>query len=284
MESFQLVETPYAESNGKENSASGWRVLYFDAPTRGEQLRMLMAAAGQTFEDKRVDFPQGLAEFKHASLGDQSPLLFDQCPTVSSPDGVHISQVAAAMQFAGNRLGLAPTPAADTPEAIANADGRAMSLVLGSEELRNQVFYKLLIPMIVRTILAKKLGCCGSMIACCFCCGTFKTTGTGEHIQKFREKIVYFEAALRTNGGGDFFFGSTVCYADIALYDCISSILAMDCFDTDEELSKLPEVCASPTIPCPPHTSHSLVMHADPRFPGRCQGAPEITGLSLEPA
>jgi hypothetical protein len=238
--------TPFAPPNMPENASpeevEGWQVLYFDAPTRGEQLRMLMAAAGQKYQDTRLTWPEGLNQYKHAALGDKSPLMFDQCPTVISPEGESVSQVAAAMQFAGSRLRLIPTPAQDTPEAIASANSRAMSLMLGSEELRNQVFYKLMLPMIVKKILAKKLGCCGTMVASCFCCTSFKTTGTNEHVQTFQKKMPFFEAALRNNGGGFFFCGTTVCYADIALYDCIKSILAMDCINTEAELASLPKV------------------------------------------
>ena len=66
-----------------------WRLLYFDAPTRGEQLRLLFRLAKQPFDDVRLVWPSGIAPYKHAALGDASPLLFDQCPMVTSPDGHH---------------------------------------------------------------------------------------------------------------------------------------------------------------------------------------------------
>jgi hypothetical protein len=34
----------------------------------------------------------------------------------------------------------------------------------------------------------------------------------------------HFERYLRTSGGGPFVLGSELCYADIALYDCITAI------------------------------------------------------------
>ena len=69
-----------------------WQLLYFDAPTRGEQLRLLFRLAKQPFDDVRLVWPSGIAPYKHAALGDASPLLFDQCPMVTSPDGHHIAQ------------------------------------------------------------------------------------------------------------------------------------------------------------------------------------------------
>ena len=56
----------------------GWQLLYFDAPTRGEQLRLLFLLAGVPFEDTRLAWPAGLNRYKRAVLGDASPLMFDQ--------------------------------------------------------------------------------------------------------------------------------------------------------------------------------------------------------------
>ena len=48
-----------------------WRLIYFDAPTRGEQIRVLFALAGVAFDDVRVrPFPSGLDPYKKAALGD----------------------------------------------------------------------------------------------------------------------------------------------------------------------------------------------------------------------
>jgi hypothetical protein len=37
-----------------------WQLLYFDAPTRGEQLRLLFKAAKTEFKDVRLEYPRGL--------------------------------------------------------------------------------------------------------------------------------------------------------------------------------------------------------------------------------
>jgi hypothetical protein len=35
-----------------------WRLLYFDAPTRGEQVRLLFTAAKVDFDDEKLDYPR----------------------------------------------------------------------------------------------------------------------------------------------------------------------------------------------------------------------------------
>ena len=117
------------ESKGKDAgaalaAATPWKVVYFDAPTRGEQLRILLVVAGVPFVDERVKIG-GLAELQHATLGDASPLMFDQCPMVVSPDGTTVAQTAACMQFVGRQTDLAPKDP--------DMDARAMALTLGSE-------------------------------------------------------------------------------------------------------------------------------------------------------
>ena len=53
-----------------------WRLIYFDAPTRGEQIRILFFLAGTSFSDVRLrHFPRSLDPYKKAALGDESPLL-----------------------------------------------------------------------------------------------------------------------------------------------------------------------------------------------------------------
>jgi len=88
----------------------GWRIIYFDAPNRGECLRLLLTAAGEKFEDVRLAFPAGLAQYKSASAGDASPLPFDQAPIVQhAKSGASIGQTAAAAMYIGMETGLAPT-------------------------------------------------------------------------------------------------------------------------------------------------------------------------------
>ena len=113
-----------ADAGAALAAATPWKVVYFDAPTRGEQLRILLVVAGAPFVDERVKMG-GLAELQHATLGDASPLMFDQCPMVVSPDGTTVAQTAACMQFVGRQTDLAPKDP--------DMDARAMALTLGSE-------------------------------------------------------------------------------------------------------------------------------------------------------
>lgn len=211
--------------------ASGWKLLYFRFPTRGEQLRLLFKIAKQPFEDVRLDFPSGILPYKHAALGDASPLLFDQCPTVTSPEGVHISQTPVAMAFVGRRLKLAPQDDA--------LDARALSLAMFSEEIRNGVFYKLFFPSVICMVLQKKwfgiLGCFGSVVN--LCCGTGKVR------RSLRPKLELLESALGYTTGF-YFCGDELCYADVALFDCVRECLAMPGFNRAEELQGLPKLSA----------------------------------------
>eukprot|EP00811_Abedinium_folium_P006609 NODE_16090_length_1012_cov_31.058757.p2 GENE.NODE_16090_length_1012_cov_31.058757~~NODE_16090_length_1012_cov_31.058757.p2 ORF type:complete len:267 (-),score=57.26 NODE_16090_length_1012_cov_31.058757:108-908(-) len=210
-------------------TSTGWRLHYFNAPSRGEQLRLLFKLGRTPFEDVRFAFPKGLLPFKHAAMGDESPLMYDQCPMITSPEGHHISQTAACMQYLGRRLDLAPADHA--------ADARALSLVLYAEEMRITIFYPLLYPIVINLILAKRffgiLGCLRSVVNMWF---RFSKARAALH-----PMMKLLESALRT-GGGDYFCGSRVCYADVALFDLLREILAMPCFDAAEQLRTFPKL------------------------------------------
>ena len=56
-----------------------WRLIYFDAPTRGEQIRVLFALAGVAFDDVRVrPFPSGLDPYKKAALGEAECAMYEK--------------------------------------------------------------------------------------------------------------------------------------------------------------------------------------------------------------
>ena len=242
-----------ATDEGKGEAAAGqWEVLYFDAPTRGEQMRLLLAYAGLNFKDTRLKkFPSDLDPYRHAAMGDDSPLLFDQCPMVRSPDGTTVVQAAACMQYIGRWCsqhmvaeglrGLAPEDPA--------IDARCLSLTLFSEELRNSVFYKALMPEAIKHVLGSV--CCGFF--CCLrmcipCCGCGRH---GSKIRRtFHEKIKLLDTALRTArtipkcGTGPYFCGQVVTYCDVALLDCIREILALPMFDRKHDLADFPRLAS----------------------------------------
>ena len=121
-----------------------WRLLYFDAPTRGEQIRMLFAIAGVPLADVRLSpYPQGLDPYKSAAMGAASPLCgTDQCPALTDPEGKHLVETADIMRYAGGRI-IPGCP----------HDERATRATLKAQALLDTVFYQLLKPVAVRRVL-----------------------------------------------------------------------------------------------------------------------------------
>ena len=128
-----------------------WQLIYFNAPNRGEQVRMLFALARVPFVDVRLQYPEGLNPYKKAAMGDASPLLgTDQCPAVTAPDGTHCVETADVMRFVGQRVDLAPAAGSEQ-------DAKAMETTLLAQSLMNKVFYGLLKPMVVNKIFSTQL-------------------------------------------------------------------------------------------------------------------------------
>ena len=177
-----------------------WRVVYYHAPNRGEQLRLLFEMTETPFDDVRVSpFPSGLDRMRVASANDDSPLAFDLVPIVQHGD-VTISTTVAAMQYVGETLGLIPD------DKLSRA--KACQLVVGSEAMRNNVFYAAYIRnQIKRAPYAHWLG--------------------------------HFERFLRTTADcneekGCFVLGAKLCYADVALYDCLTAIWSLESFENND--------------------------------------------------
>lgn len=209
-----------------------WQLIYFDSPTRGEQLRLLFKLAEVEFVEDQIDFPGGLNKFKRDALGKNSPLMFDQCPAVRAPNGAWVSQTAACMQFVGRSLSLAPS------DECQNA--RALALTLGSEDLRDTTFYKLLIPGIVckaLTIRFYGLFCCLIPIIRWW----FGTSNVSSRI--LPAKLAYFENQLSDNNT-DYFCGQSPTYADVAIFDCVRETLAIPLVDSERIYSQCPKLKA----------------------------------------
>jgi len=182
-------------------SVPDWRVLYFDAPTRGEQVRLLFVATGTPFEDVRFKFPGGIKAFQQATMSDDSPLAFDQVPCVEH-DGQAIVQTVACMQYVGTQLGLtAGTPAGDS---------QALSLALGAEEARNAVFYGTLIPVIILKYLM------GITLA--------RAVTRWWRRGRYERWMGYFERLLRIRAG-PYFVCDKLTYADVAIFDFLQGTL-----------------------------------------------------------
>jgi glutathione S-transferase len=208
-----------------------WRLIYFDAPTRGEQVRLLFALAGVEFDDVRLSpYPQGLDPYKKAALGDASPLCgTDQCPAVTAPDGSHCVETSDIMRFIGQRCGLAPKTDA--------ADALAMKRCLLAQQILNRSFYSLLRPLIVSFIgrnhcilLRPFIGLLGGGAA-----------ATKAPIAFLRSQLPELEEEL-AQAGGPYFAGDSLTYDSVALFAALRETLELACFDRAAELAPYPKL------------------------------------------
>eukprot|EP00240_Pyramimonas_obovata_P015942 CAMPEP_0118929592 /NCGR_PEP_ID=MMETSP1169-20130426/6545_1 /TAXON_ID=36882 /ORGANISM="Pyramimonas obovata, Strain CCMP722" /LENGTH=269 /DNA_ID=CAMNT_0006871811 /DNA_START=260 /DNA_END=1067 /DNA_ORIENTATION=- len=201
-------------------SPSDFRVLYFDAPTRGEQIRLLFVITGTPFEDVRFKFPGGIKPFKQATMGDDSPLAFDQVPCVEH-NGIAIAQTSACMHYVGSQLGLAP----GTP----GGDSLAMSITMGAEEARNAVFYGTLIPVVLlKYIMGLRLA--------------RALTGWWRK-KRYHKWMGFFERQLRITSAAAatvselHFVDHKLSYADVAVFDMVQGTLDVGAY-TGADLAK----------------------------------------------
>ena len=51
-----------------EHTHGTWRLLYFDVPNRGEQVRQLFAISKTPFVDVRLQYPKGLVPYKKLAM------------------------------------------------------------------------------------------------------------------------------------------------------------------------------------------------------------------------
>merc|ERR1712046_296413 len=112
------------------------------------------------------------------------------------------SQTAAVMQFVGRSNGWAPEGVAE--------DALALSLTLGSEDCRNNVWYKLMVPSIIHAALGRKWGgllqWLRPVVAWWF--------GVRNVVAGFPKHLRFFENHLAVRET-EYFIGSKPCYADI---------------------------------------------------------------------
>lgn len=197
-----------------------WRLLYFDAPTRGEQIRVLFSLAGVPFHDVRFPFPRGLDPYKKEAMGDASPLLgTNMCPAITSPAGEHCVETADIMRFVGRQVGLGPATAAE--------DARAVELTLLAQRTLDTVFYPLLFPMIISRLLEKELF--GALRFLRW--GVAGASKTGPPTKVLREILSELEAALASNSDSSYLVGPSLSYADAAVFTVLDQCFSYSCFD-----------------------------------------------------
>jgi glutathione S-transferase len=212
-----------------------WRLLYFDAPNRGEQVRQLFAVAKVPFVDVRLKFPSGLDPYKKAAMGDASPLLgTDLCPAVTAPDGTHCVETADVMRFVGQRVCLAP-PDGSTE------DAKAMEVTLLMQTAMNQVFYPLFKPMIVKHIFASEFG--GALRLAARAMVGSESTFLPAPAAKLDEVLARLEAVLDASGG-PYCCGAQLSYADVSVCAILTEVLAYQCFDRPALLRPRPKLAA----------------------------------------
>lgn len=205
------------------------RLIYFDAPTRGEQLRLLFHLTETPFEDVRVPL-RGLGAYKQAELGDASPLAFDQVPCIQHGE-LSIVQTAACMAYIGAHVGLAPTSEEDR--------ARAMMAVLASEEMRKQLFYGNRTVLVVDALL-ERVGLRRVLNP------VFAALQRLYRLRRRRKFVTWcdrWERLLRARGG-PYVLGEQLSYADVAVFDCLSAIGDIGCFSVEELESSHPRVNA----------------------------------------
>ena len=216
------------------HTLGSWRLIYFDAPNRGEQVRQLFFLAGVAFADVRVHpYPQGLDPYRKAAMGDASPLLgTDQCPAVTAPDGTHCVETADIMRFVGQRIGLAPP-------ADSAADATAVEMCLLAQECMDACFYGLLKQMVVRRIFRGEF--CGAL----YWTRSLLIGKEAEYMvkptAKLHEVMTRVEQTLQASGG-PFVCGADMSFADVSLFAILHEVLEYECFDRSALLARHPKL------------------------------------------
>lgn len=212
-----------------------WRLIYFDAPNRGEQVRMLFSLAKVDFVDVRISqYPEGLNPYKTAAMGDASPLRgTDKCPAVTAPDGTHFVETSEIMKIVGERVGLGA--------GTANEE-LAMRATLKAQELINTVFYALMRPVVTQRVLRRfSLPLTG--LRCLEPCLGAGAASTKKGVAAMFSHLPTIEALLE-EVDGPYVCGASFTYADVALFCTLHQCLSMHVFRMPRTLDPFPKTKA----------------------------------------
>jgi len=211
-----------------------WRLLYFDAPNRGEQIRTLFGVAAVAFHDVRcAPYPDGLNPYKSAAMGDDSPLKgTDKCPAITAPDGTSMVETSDIMRYVGQQVGLAP--AAGSAD-----DTKATEMCLLAQTILDTTWYPLLMHMAVKDVFANGLGFGTQYLVPRLMFGKL-----ADKVAPAAENLLHVlgttEACLAASGG-PFVLGSKICFADVSLFDTLSKALDLEVFDQAALLAEHPK-------------------------------------------
>ncbi|XP_076447565.1 glutathione S-transferase 3-like isoform X2 [Babylonia areolata] len=165
------------------------KLFYFNARARGEIIRMVLVAAGQKFEDVRIQIDKWDAEAKK-----ETP--YGQLPYVIYQGRKHGQSKAIAAYFA-RKFGFYGT----TDEDALKID----EVIHLGEDLR--------VPHCRNWVLEKD--------------ADKKEEFKQKWIDMFPRYLGYFEALLAENGDKGLFVGSSVTMADMYLYDVLETMLSL---------------------------------------------------------
>jgi glutathione S-transferase len=163
-----------------------YRLWYFPFRGRGEQIRLLLNALEQPYEDvavKRADLP---------ALKQQGPglLAFGSLPLLEDDD-FRLVQGPVIMSYLARKHGMAPTDL--------RQGARADAITLGAEDLRTRYF--------------SLFGEGAQEKQAAFLSGDWQTRW-----------LPSFDGLLALHGAGGFFLGSTPCHADLAVWDVLDAV------------------------------------------------------------
>lgn len=164
-----------------------YRLWYFPFRGRGEQVRLLLHALGQPFENVPVKREE-LLELKK-----QGPrvLPFGSLPVLQDGE-FRLAQGPIILSYLARKHGIAPTD----PQEAARAD----SIALGAEDLRTKFF--------------ALLGEGAAEKQATFLATEWKTRW-----------LPSLEGLLAQNASNDFFVGDHLTHADIAVWDAVDGVL-----------------------------------------------------------
>lgn len=106
-------------------SSSDLKLYYFDLQARGELIRLILTAAGRSFEDIRYDFGKW-PEYK-------PKMILGQCPVLEFSDGTQLPQSMTIARYVARENGLA---GAD------NLESAKIDAIVDTQHDTNELFYK----------------------------------------------------------------------------------------------------------------------------------------------
>lgn len=165
-------------------------------------------------------------------VADAAPLVFDLCPVIQHNDPEHgqitIGIVPGSMYYVAEKCGLAPETLLGKTLAV--------SLTDASEMMRNDTFYHFKNGYFNRAKVRRDPSVLDT--------------------EPYYKWLSHFERFLRNKAAGEepmtqdyhkpgpFFLGAQMCYADVAVYDTVMGMWAMDLFDEAAGRAKSPLLCA----------------------------------------